>query len=126
MGFYIESDFILAMIKESDWLESAAGKLYEEHKGELYTSAQAVLEVLMVLDLEDIDNFPALVEDILGIADLLYLEEEKIFQAAFYMEEGATPFDAFHAAISKDMPIISSDKKYDELGIDRIELEPEE
>jgi hypothetical protein len=39
------------------------------------------------------------------------------------MEEGATPFDAFHAAMSGNMPVISSDKKYDELGLQRIDLE---
>lgn len=123
MAVYIEADFILAIIKEDDWLQSQAGKLYEEHKGEIYTSSHAILEVLMVLDFENINDFPGMVEDILGIADLLHVDAETVFQAAFYMEEGATPFDAFHAAFAEGIPLISSDKKYDELGIERIRLE---
>lgn len=123
LSVYVEADFILALIKEDDWLQSQAGELYREYEGEIFSSSHAILEVLMVLDLEEVENFPALVEDILGIADLLFVDEETVFQAAFYMEEGATPFDAFHAAFADEMSIISSDKKYDELDLDRVSLE---
>jgi len=119
----VEADFLLALIKEDDWLSSRAGELYQEHGDSLVTSSHALLEVLMVLEMENVDDFPELVGDILEIADLLHVEEKRVFQAAFFMEEGATPFDAFHAALAGHKTIISSDKKYDELGIERVKLE---
>jgi predicted nucleic acid-binding protein len=121
--YYVESDFLLALIKGDDWLSSRAGEIYQEYGASLVTSSHALLEVLMVLDLKDIDDFPELVGDMLEIADLLHVEEKTVFQAAFFMEEGATPFDAFHAALAGNKTIISSDKKYDELGIERVKLE---
>lgn len=115
--------FLLTLIKENDWLGSKAGRLYKEHEGDLVTSSHALLEILMVLDMEEVEDVPELVADILEIAELLYVNEETAFQAAFYMEEGATPFDAFHAALSNGRAIIGSDKNYDELGLERIRLE---
>ena len=44
-------------------------------------------------------------------------DEERVYQAAIYMEEQVlTPFDAFRAALLEGMPILSSDEFYE--GID--------
>jgi hypothetical protein len=46
----------------------------------------------------------------------MHVDEEKIIQAAIYIEEkGSTPFDAFHTALSEGMPILSSDKFYEDI-----------
>jgi predicted nucleic acid-binding protein len=119
---YADTDFILAIVKESDWLQSNARKILEE-EDEIYTSAATFLETIIVLKRSGIKDTAALVEDILGIVNVLEVDEEVLFQMAFYMDEGANPFDAYHAAISGEMPIISSDSVYDELGKERIKLE---
>ena len=43
-------------------------------------------------------------------------------KAALYIEEGATVFDAFHAALCEGT-IISSDHIFNDLGIKRIKIE---
>lgn len=122
---YADTDFILAIIKEDDWLQSNARDLLEKYDGDIVTSATTFLETLLVLKREGIKQYTAIVQDILEIAEPLHVEEETLFQAAFYMEDGANPFDAFHLAQSKDRKIISSDKEFDQLGAERIKLEKE-
>lgn len=122
MAFYADTDFILAIIKEDDWLGSNAYKLLKEHEGEIVTSIITVLETIVVLKRSGIKNTPAIIEDILEIADPMYVDEDKLFQAAFYMKDGANPFDAFHAALSNEHTIISSDSIYEELNKKRIQL----
>lgn len=120
---YADTDFILAIIKEDDWLQSRAREILEENQGDIVTSAVTVLEVIVVLKRHGIDDTAALVEDILGIAEPVNIEEEMLFQAAFYMDDGANPFDAFHLALAGDRKIISSDKEFDDLDADRIKIE---
>lgn len=82
------------------------------------TSILAVTESFMVLNREEYtDDIVGLAEDIVETFDLMYVDEEKILQAAIYIEEkNSTPFDAFHAALSEGMPIISSDEFYEDIG----------
>jgi len=118
---YADTDFLLAVIKEEDWLQSSAQETLEEHRGDITTSAIAVLETLLVLRRRGIGEPDAIVQDILEIAEPLHVSDETLFHAAFYMDEGATPFDAFHAALA-DGAVISSDAVYSGLGVDQIDL----
>lgn len=118
---YADTDFLLAVIKEEDWLQSRAEEVLEEHRGDIRTSVVAVLETLLVLRRRGIGEPEAIVQDILEIAEPLHVSDETLFHAAFYLEEGSNPFDAFHAALA-DGPVISSDAVYDGLGVDRVDL----
>ncbi|MCJ7429361.1 MAG: hypothetical protein MUP66_03125 [Candidatus Nanohaloarchaeota archaeon QJJ-5] len=68
------------------------------------------------------ENTATLVEDIRSIDDPFQIEKETIFQPAFYTDDGANPFDAFHLLMAKDRTI-SPDKEFDQCGTDRISLE---
>ncbi|UHQ96057.1 PIN domain-containing protein [Natrinema halophilum] len=47
-------------------------------------------------------------------------------KAVNYYDEGMTPFDAFHAATAetRGMDVLSSEKDYEEIGIERVPLDP--
>ena len=45
---YAETDFLLALIKDEDWLGDAAEAVYRDHQDELWTSQFTLIELLMV------------------------------------------------------------------------------
>ena len=109
---YAETDFILALIKDEDWLGTAAETVYETHQEELWTSQFTLIELLLVAYREDRDtervvtNAAALVE-VRG-------NVETVLSAASYVEDhGFTPFDALHLVESDKDTIVSSDEAYE-------------
>lgn len=122
---YVETDFLLALAKEDDWLGSTAERLLDE-RDDLDTAVVPFLELLLISDRFEFDRRRA-------VADLLDLvpieppdDDQLVLRAATYQDEdGATAFDAFHAAIAEERGgrICSSDAVYDELDLDRIPLE---
>jgi hypothetical protein len=54
--------------------------------------------------------------------------EAVLAAAAFLDEFDMTPFDALHAGIvtTGDARVCSSDRVYDDVGLDRVPLEPQE
>ncbi|QIO24177.1 PIN domain-containing protein [Haloarcula sp. JP-L23] len=109
---YAETAFLLALIKDEDWLGDAAETVYQAHQDELWTSQFTLIELLMVAYREDRDteqvvtNAAALLE-VRGDADT-------VVAAATYVEDhGFTPFDALHLVESDGDTIISSDETYD-------------
>ncbi len=115
---YVETDFLLALIKSNDWLGDAAETVYREHSDRLWTSPHTLTELMLVAYREErnvervVANAAQLVE-VRGDAD-------RIFAAASHVEEnGLTPFDALHLVASNDDPIVTSDESYDGLS-DRI------
>lgn len=119
---YADIDFLLALVKDDDWLNTSAENLLDRHDGELYTSRAALLELLVISDRFSFDRMEALAYalELTPIAE----DEDVLFQAADYMDAGMTAFDAYHAAYANDDPILSSDDSYDDIGMDRIRLEP--
>ncbi|MFB6191631.1 MAG: PIN domain-containing protein [Candidatus Nanohaloarchaea archaeon] len=118
---YAESDFILALIKDGDWLSEAAEKVYEENREELWTSEYALLELMMVAYREDRD----VLKTVSAVSQLIELrgDENSMLAAASHVEEnGFTPFDALHLVKSGDDTIVSSDGDYDSYS-DRLALE---
>lgn len=118
---YAETDFLLALIKDDDWLGEPAERVYEESADELWTSHYTLIELLLVAYREDRDvqrtvtNASALVE-VRG-------EESQVLAAASYVSDhGLTPFDALHAVAADGAPICSSDTAYDDVA-DRVPLE---
>lgn len=109
---YVETDFLLALIKEEDWLCEAAESVYQEHHNERWSSQFTLIELLLVAYREGMDaervvvNAAALVE-IRGDVDT-------VVAAATYVEDhGLTPFDAIHLVESDGDTIVSSDSVYD-------------
>ena len=109
---YVDVDFLLALIKDDDWLGAAAEEVYTEHEGDLWTSRLALVELLVVAYRRDRDterviaNAASLVEVDGGV--------ETVLTAATYVDEhGFTPFDALHLVESGADPIVSSDGSYE-------------
>lgn len=109
---YVETDFLLALVKDEDWLGEAAEAVYRERRDELWTSQFALVELLLVAYREDRDaervvtNAASLVE-VRGDVDT-------VVAAATYVEDyGFTPFDALHLVESDGDTIGSSDEAYE-------------
>lgn len=109
---YVEADFLLALIKDDDWLGDAAEEVYTTHREELWTSQLTLIELLLVAYRENRDaervvtNAAALV-DVEG-------DVETVVTAATYVDDyGFTPFDALHLVESDGETIVSSDDTYD-------------
>jgi len=47
---YVETDFIVALIKDSDWLKQSAEKVYEDKKEKLWTSKYTLIELLILAE----------------------------------------------------------------------------
>lgn len=109
---YVETNFLLALIKDEDWLGAAAEEVYREHRDELWTSKLTLVELLLVAYREDRDaervvaNATRLVE-VRGDVDTV------VAAAAFVEDHGFTPFDALHLVESDGDTIVSSDSAYD-------------
>lgn len=109
---YAETDFLLALIKDEDWLGERAERVYEEHREELWTSQFTLVELLLVAYRED-RNTERVVSNAAALLDVRG-EVETVLTAATYVEDhGFTPFDALHLVESEGDTIVSSDSAYD-------------
>jgi predicted nucleic acid-binding protein len=118
---YVDTDFLLALLKDDDWLGDRAEEIYREHTDEIWTSRFTLIELLMVAYREDRDVESVVV----NAAELVEVrgDTDMVLTAASYVaQHGFTPFDAIHLVESGDVPIVSSDSTYDELS-ERICLE---
>lgn len=118
---YAETDFLLALIKDSDWLSERAEEVYEENRDDIWTSEYTLIELMVVAYREDKDVLGTVsnAEELIEVKGNM----EDVLAAANYVEnEGLTPFDAVHLVKSRGEKIISSDDSYDDFS-DRIKLE---
>lgn len=119
---FADSDFLLALVKPSDWLKDPANRLLDKYEGRLWTSPSVAIELLLLFDRYNLDIVRALAE-VLQIAPLRYVSKQPFLLAAHYIKtKRANVFDALHAAFCGTEPIISSDKVFDRLGVTRIPL----
>ncbi|AKH96894.1 type II toxin-antitoxin system VapC family toxin [Halanaeroarchaeum sulfurireducens] len=119
---YADTDFFIALVKDTDWLQNRATTIASEHEGNIYTSRATLLELLMISDRFEFDRMKAL-SHALEIASVPE-DESVLFQAADYMEnDDLTAFDAYHIAYASQDPIISSDTSFDRVTDDRISIE---
>ena len=105
---YAETDFLLALIKDEDWLGEAAETVYRTHHDELWTSQLTLIELLLVAYREDRDTERV----VTNAATLVEVrgDVETVVAAATYVEDhGFTPFDALHLVESEGDTIVSSD-----------------
>ena len=108
---YAETDFLLALIKEDDWLGEAAETVYRSHREDLWTSQFTLVELLLVAYREDRDTERVVTH----AANLVTVrgDVDTVVAAATYVEDhGFTPFDALHFVESDGDTIVSSDEAY--------------
>ena len=121
---YADTDFFLALLKGSDWLKRGAKRLLRKHHDQLWTSEVTLTELLLLAKEFSLDPRRLLV-DAMGIARVddrigrLYLTAANVIK-----QQGVGVFDALHAAYCGNDQILSSDKVFDRLGLDRIPLKP--
>ena len=124
MTVYVETDFLLALAKETDWLQGSAEDALLEYDVE--TSPFSYLELLLVGERYEFDYVPL-------VANLLELvpvrdesETQVVLKTVSYYDEGMTPFDAFHAATAETraMAVLSSESDYESTEVERVPLEP--
>lgn len=127
---YVETDFLVGLVKDDDWLREPAVRALEE-RDDIHTSILAYAEVLVLFyDREraeyDIDA-PRAITNLLELVPIRpEPHEDAVLAAATFLEEhGMTPFDALHAgmATTGDGTVLSSEQDYDTAGLDRLPLE---
>jgi predicted nucleic acid-binding protein len=126
MTEFVETDFLIALVKENDWLGERAQQVLADH--DVVTAPYAYLEVLIVRERHEFD-YVVLVSNLLDLVPVGSDEETQIvLKAVNYYDDGMTPFDAFHAATAetRGLPIRSSDRAYDDTDVDRVPLEPDD
>ncbi|WP_276256912.1 PIN domain-containing protein [Halomontanus rarus] len=124
MTVYVETDFLLALAKDSDWLQQSAEEALDEYDVE--TSAFSYLELLLARERYEFDYVP-LVANLLELVPVRNEEERQIvLKAVNYYDGGMTAFDAFHAATAetRTLNVLSSEKDYEDIEVERVPLEP--
>jgi len=117
---YVEADFLLALVKEEDWLADAAERVYEDHD-DLWTARDTLVELMLVAYREgwDVLRVVASAKELVEVRG----DVESVLAAASYVEdEGFTPLDALHLVNSGEDAIVSTDSDYDGFS-ERIALE---
>jgi len=124
MTVYVETDFLLALAKDTDWLQQSAETALTEY--EVETSAFSYLELVLARERYEFEYVP-LVANLLELVPIRDEEEKQVvLKAVNYYDEGMTPFDAFHAATAETrrMDVLSSEKDYENIEVSRVPLEP--
>ena len=123
LKMFADTDFILVLIKNTDWLKDKAIKVLKSNKGKIKTSLSVIIELALICKRLKINTMKTFV----NVFEIIEVDEENYsacMQAAIYMEKySLNVFDAFHAASCKNEKIISSDSVYERVGIERVRLE---
>ena len=120
---YADTDFFIALFKESDWLKEPALRALEQYHGQLWTSVATLVELLLLSSRYGLDPQKAL-RDVALLADVRNADLRSFFLAARFMRRfGLRPLDALHAALCGDDPILTSDAVFERVGLQRIPLE---
>lgn len=120
---FADTDFILALVKDTDWLKENAIKILNDNKSKIKTSISVMIEVALIckkFKLNTMNTF-AHVFEIINVDEETY---SVCMRASLYIEKyNLNVFDAFHAAFCGENKIISSDDVYESVGIERVKLE---
>lgn len=109
---YAETDFLLALIKDEDWLGDAAETVYREHREDLWTSQFSLIELLMVAYREERDT-ERVVANAANLVDVRGDVDTLVAAATYVENHGFTPFDALHLVESDGDAVVSSDESYE-------------
>lgn len=130
---YVETDFLIALVKNDDWLQESALRELEE-RDDIHTSILAYAEVLVLFyDRNDSEYKIDAPRAIANLLELVPIEpethEDAVLAAATFLDEyEMTPFDALHAGViaTGEETVLSTEQDYDKIGLDRVPLEPHE
>lgn len=130
---YVETDFLAALVKDDDWLREAAIRSLDEHD-DIHTSILSYAELLVLFYDRETSTYeidaPRAITNLLELVSIVpeRHEEAVLAAAAFVDEYEMTPFDALHAGIvaTGDERVLSTEQDYDQVGLDRTSLEPDE
>lgn len=109
---YIETDFLLALIKDNDWLGERAESIYERRCDDLWTSPHTLVELMLVAYRND-RNVERIVANASALVEVRGDTDPVLAAASYVTDEGMTPFDALHLVHAGGDPIASSDSTYD-------------
>jgi predicted nucleic acid-binding protein len=112
VGLYADTDMLLALIKDDDWLADRAQEIYDERRDELWTSHWTLVELMLVAYREDRDSMTT-VNAAKHLLDVRGDVETVLAAASFVDGTGMSPLDALHLVSSGDAPIVSSDADFD-------------
>ncbi|RDZ96004.1 PIN domain nuclease, partial [Haloferax sp. Atlit-6N] len=88
MTVFVETDFLLAVAKDDDWLQERAEAVLAEQ--DVVTSPFSYLEILLVFDREEYD-YVRLFANLLEVVPVSSDEERQIvLKAVGYYEDGMT------------------------------------
>ncbi|MBI2141366.1 PIN domain-containing protein [Candidatus Woesearchaeota archaeon] len=120
---FADTDFLLALIKKSDWLKQNALIVSEKHKGHIRASMSVLIELALLC----VRMKRPLLSTFANILEFAEVDEATysicLTAGAYVDKNNVNVFDAFHAAYCGNDIIISSDAAYDKLGLERIKLE---
>ena len=127
---YVETDFLMGLAKQDDWLQDAALDALEEYD-EIHTSIIAYTEFFVVTYDPEAADYTVDIGRV--VADLVELvpvqppehEEAVLTAAVLAAEQGFTPCDAIHAgiAIVSDESVLTTEQDYDAIELDRVPLD---
>lgn len=118
----VDTDFLLALLKPTDWLKGPAMTLRERHGGHLRSTEANLVELLLVVERFHIDPLAA-VAQAHRIAPFENVDVA-MMAARNRSVHGLTAVDAVLAAHAEQRgePIVSSDRAFDLLGLKRVPL----
>ncbi|MFB6121140.1 MAG: PIN domain-containing protein [Halobacteriaceae archaeon] len=116
---YVETDFLLALVKDDDRLGEAAETVYRE-RDDLWTSRFTLVELLLVAYREDRD-VERVVANAASLVEVRGDVDSVVAAASYVADHGFTPFDALHLVEADGDTIASSDGAYDGV-VDHLDL----
>ncbi|RRJ32530.1 type II toxin-antitoxin system VapC family toxin [Halocatena pleomorpha] len=128
---YVETDVLVALVKNEDWLREPALSALKEHDN-IHTSILAYAEVLVLFCDRDTVSYdidaPRAISNLLELVPIVPKAHEDVVLAgaAFIDEYHLIPFDALHAGIvaTRGESVLTSERDYDAVGLERLSLEP--
>ena len=126
---YVETDFLVALVKDDDWLREPVLSALDERE-DLHTSILSYAELLVLFYDRDAAEYeidiPRATTNLIELVPVVPSEHEDaiLAAAAFIDEHGLTPFDALQAGIvtAGNERVLSSELDYDTVGLDRVPL----
>lgn len=127
---YVETDFLIALLKQEDWLRESALRALED-RDDIHTSVLSYAEVLVLFyDREQAEyeiDAPRAITNLLELVPIIpEAHEDAVLAAAAFLDEyHLTPFDALHAgmAATEGDTVLTSEQDYETVGLERILLE---
>ena len=120
---FADTDFILALIKETDWLKQNALRLMEKYKGQIRTSISVMIELALLCGRMKRPLLPTFA-NVFEFAEVDETTYSICLTAGLYVDKhNINVFDAFHAAYCGNDRILSSGHAYEKIGLERIAIE---